>query len=152
MARKRLEVEAFLAKCDEQAEKYHKHKLSQLRDKGQPLLAEINELKGKKPLNPFKTKAWQEQLDNKIEQYDKIKSVHNDIKDKGVTAEDRQAVYTIAYKRNPKAYDSIHAMNKEVRAYDKEQAQHELEQRQAQLAEVREQREVTKTVDRGIEP
>ena len=43
-------------------------------------------------------------------------------------------------------------MNKEVRAYDKEQAQHELEQRQAQLAEVREQREVTKTVDRGIEP
>ena len=152
MAQKRLEVEAFLAKCDEQAEKYHKHKLSQLRDKGQPLLAEINELKGKKPLNPFKTKAWQEQLDNKIEQYDKIKSVHNDIKDKGVTAEDRQAVYTIAYKRNPKAYDSIHAMNKEVRAYDKEQAQHELEQRQAQLAEVREQREVTKTVDRGIEP
>ena len=74
MAQKRLEVEAFLAKCDEQAEKYHKHKLSQLRDKGQPLLAEINELKGKKPLNPFKTKAWQEQLDNKIEQYDKIKA------------------------------------------------------------------------------
>lgn len=151
MAQKRLKVQAFLAKCDEQAEKYHKHKLSQLRDKAQPLLAEINNLKDKKPLNPFKTKAWQEQLDNKIEQYDKIKSVHDDIKDKGVTAEDRQAVYTIAYKRNPKAYDSIHAMNKEVRTYDKEQAQHELEQRQAQLAEVREQREITKIVDRGME-
>ncbi|MGP5408418.1 MobQ family relaxase [Psychrobacter celer] len=151
MAQKRLKVQAFLAKCDEQAEKYHKHKLSQLRDKAQPLLAEISNLKDKKPLNPFKTKAWQEQLDNKIEQYDKIKSVHDDIKDKGVTAEDRQAVYTIAYKRNPKAYDSIHAMNKEVRTYDKEQAQHELEQRQAQLAEVREQREITKIVDRGME-
>lgn len=149
MAQKRLEVEAFLAKCDEQAEKYHKHKLSQLRDKGQPLLAEINELKGKKPRNPFKTKAWQDQLDNKVEQYDKIKSVHNDIKDKGVTAEDRQAVYTIAYKRNPEAYDSIHAMNKEVRAYDKEQARHELEQRQAQLAELREQRQITKGIEKG---
>lgn len=150
MVQKRLEVQAFLSKCDEQAEKYHKHKLSQLRDKAQPLLAKINDLKDKKPLNPFKTKVWQEQLDNKIEQYDKIKSVHNEVKDKGVTAEDRQAVYAIAYKRNPKAYDSIHAMNKEVRLYDKEQAQHELEQRQAQLAEVREQREVTKTVDRGM--
>lgn len=151
MAQKRLEVQAFLAKCDEQAEKYHRHKLSQLRDKAQPLLAEINELKGKKPLNPFKTKAWQEQLDNKIEQYDKIKSVHNEMKDKGVTAEDRQAVYAVAYKRNPEAYDSIHTMNKEVRAYDREQAQHELEQRQAQFAEVREQREVTKSIGRGID-
>jgi hypothetical protein len=149
MAQKRLEVEAFLAKCDEQAEKYHKHKLSQLRDKGQPMLSEINELRDNKPFNPFKTKAWQEKLDNKIEQYDKIKSVHNDMKDKGVTTEDRQAIYAVAYKRNSEAYDNVQAMNKEVKAYDEEQSQHELEQRQAQLAESREQKQITKGIDKG---
>ena len=71
--RKRQLLQDFDKGMSEKAEEIHKHELKELRDKAKPMLQEINKLRDNKPLNPFKTKAWKQDLDKNLEQYNKLK-------------------------------------------------------------------------------
>lgn len=150
IAEKRLLVKDFVRRCKEVAEQTHRSQLDALKAKAKPMYAEIEQLKDSKPKNPFKVKAWQAELDKKIEQYNRIKLSFSDLKDQGVTAELMQAVYATAHRRNPIEYNNISAMQEEVAVYEQEQVKVLREQRQQQLA-LQKQEVQLDVVDKGIE-
>ena len=148
---KRQQVQAFRALCQEKAEQYHKSQLQEIRDKGKPLFAEIEQMKNSKPLNPLKRNEWRENLDKKIEEHNKLKATHDEMKAKGVTPKDLEAIYAVAYKRNPEAYDKIHEMSKEIAEYDAQQAELERQQRQAEIEQRRADRQQNRGADKGMD-
>ena len=119
------------------AEKEHKSQLNALKAQAKPIYAEIERLKDNEPWNPFKTKAWQAELDKKVAQHNDIKALFDDLKDQGVTAELIQAVHADEHRRNSVEYNNISDMEDEVAAYD-------------QVKVLREQRQ-KEIVDKGME-
>ena len=138
--RKRQAVQQFEQKTADMAEKIHKYELQELRATAKPLLAEIEQMRDNKPLNPFKHKAWQQGLDEKLEQYNKIKANHDSKKANGVTAEHRQTAYALYYKNAPDTYDQIREFSQEISEYDAQQAEIERQQRLAELEQRRQER------------
>ena len=151
--KKRLMVKGFVQRCKEMAEQTHRSQLDALKAQAKPMYAEIERLKDNEPWNPFKTKAWQAELDRKVAQYNEIKSSFDDLKNQGVTKELIQAVHADEHRRNPTVYKNISDMEDEVAAYDKKQAELIREQRQQQLVLRRQQRKEVKVdeADKGIE-
>ena len=153
IAKKRLIVNDFVHQWKEMAKQAHRRQLDALQAQAKPIYAEIERLKDNEPWNPFKTKAWQAELDKKIAQHNEIKSSFDDLKNQGVTKELIQAVHADEYSRNPMQYQNISAMEDEIMAYDQEQIEVLREQRQQQLVLQRQQRQemsVGKT-DKGID-
>ena len=153
IAKKRLIVNDFVHQWKEMAKQAHRRQLDALQAQAKPIYAEIERLKDNEPWNPFKTKAWQAELDKKIAQHNEIKSSFDDLKIQGVTKELIQAVHADEYSRNPMQYQNISAMEDEIMAYDQEQIEVLREQRQQQLVLQRQQRQemsVGKT-DKGID-
>ena len=151
---KRQLVDQFIRNCKQRAEDFHKYKLEQLREKAKPLFKEIEQIRDSKPLNPFKVKAWQKNLDEKLEQYNKIKNLHDEMKATGVTEDDRNAVYAKIYQDNPEGYHKIERFSKEVSEYDAQQAELERQQRLAELEQrrlERQERQAERGNDRGME-
>ena len=130
IAEKRLLVKDFVQRCKEIAKQTHRSQLEALKAQAKPIYAEIERLKDNEPWNPFKTKAWQAELDKKVAQHNDIKSSFDDLKSQGVTKEFIQAVHADEHRRNPTEYQSISAMEDEIMAYDEEQVKVLREQRQ----------------------
>ena len=130
IAKKRLMVKDFVRRCKEVAEQTHGSQLDALKAQAKPMYAEIERLKDNEPWNPFKTKAWQAELDKKVAQYNEIKSSFDDLKSQGVTTELIKEVHADKHRRNPTEYQSISTMEDEVAAYDQEQVKVLREQRQ----------------------
>ena len=149
IAEKRLMVKDFVRRCKEVAEQKHRSQLDALKAQAKPIYAEIERLKDSEPWNPFKTKAWQAELDKKVAQYNEIKSSFDDLKNQGVTKELIQAVHAEEHRRNPTKYQSISAMEDEVAAYDQEQIEVLREHRQLLLAMQRQEITVNVT-DKGV--
>ena len=150
IAKKRLKVKDFVQRCKELAQQAHRSQLDALKAQAKPIYAEIERLKDNEPWNPFKTKAWQAELDKKVAQYNDIKSSFDDLKSKGVTKELVQAVHADEHRRNPTEYKNISDMEDEIIAYDQEQVEALRGQRQQQLALKRQEVKVAKA-DKGIE-
>jgi len=132
IAEKRLMVKDFVRRCKEIAQQAHRSQLEALKAQGEPIYAEIQRLKHNEPWNPFKTKAWQAELDKKVAQHNNIESSFDDLKSKGVTKELIQAVHADEHRKNPVEYNNISAMEDEVAAYDQERVEVLREQRQQQ--------------------
>lgn len=150
IAEKRLLVKGFVQRCKEVAQQAHRSQLDALKAQAKPIYAEIERLKDNEPWNPFKTKAWQAELDKKVAQYNNIKSSFDDLKSQGVTKELIQAVHAEEHHRNPTEYQSISALEDEIMAYEQEQVEALREQRQQQLALQRQEVTVEKA-DKGME-
>lgn len=150
IAEKRLMVKDFVQRCKEIAEQTHRSQLDALKAQAKPIYAEIERIKDNEPWNPFKTKAWQAELDKKVAQYNEIKSSFDDLKSQGVTKELIQAVHAEEHRRNPVGYKAISDMEDEVAAYDQEQVEVLRVQRQQQAALKRQEVIVHKT-DKGME-
>lgn len=150
IAEKRLMVKDFVQRCKETAKQTHRRQLDALKAQAKPMYAEIERLKDSEPWNPFKTKAWQAELDKKVAQYNDIKSSFDNLKDQGVTAELIQAVHAEEHRRNPTEYKNISDMEDEIVAYDQEQIEVLREERQQQLALQRQEVTVDKA-DKGME-
>ncbi len=146
--RKRQLLRDFDKGITGKADEMHKHELKELREKAKPMLQEINKLRDNKPLNPFKTKAWQQDLDKNLEQYNKLKTAHDTKKDIGVTPEHKEIARALYYNAFPDKYDQLYEIQKDVNSYDQQQEQQELQQRQAELAQRRQDRDVQQA-DRG---
>lgn len=144
ISEKRKLLTSFHNHIDQQAEKLLKDKLKGIREQAKPQLNEIQELRDNKPLNPFKTKAWQEKLDNKIEQYNKVKNHHDQLKTQGVTKELRRDAIKNYYLERPEAYDAIVNIQEELKQHDHDQ---QLEQQRSQQQEVR----INRRSDKGME-
>lgn len=144
ISEKRKLLTSFHNHIDQQAEKLLKDKLKGIREQAKPQLNEIQELRDNKPLNPFKTKAWQEKLDNKIEQYNKVKNHHDQLKTQGVTKELRRDAIKNYYLKRPEAYDAIVNIQEELKQHDHDQ---QLEQQRSQQQEVR----ISRRSDKGME-
>lgn len=153
IAEKRLLVKDFVQRCKEVAQKAHRSQLDALQAQAKPIYAEIERLKDNEPWNPFKTKAWQAELDNKVAQYNEVKSSFDDLKNQGVTAELIRAVHADEHRKNPTEYQSISAMEDEIMAHDQEQVEVLREQRQQQLVLQRQQRQEMKVdeMDKDID-
>ena len=151
IAKKRLMVKDFVQRCKEVAQEAHRSQLDTLQAQAKPIYAEIERLKDNEPWNPFKTKAWQAELDKKVAQYNEIKSSFDDLKSQGVTKELIQAVHADEHRRNPTEYNNISAMEDEVTAYDQEQVEVLREQRQLLLALQRQEARITRSADKGID-
>ena len=147
IAEKRLMVHDFVQYCEKMAHAVYHSRLKALREQAKPIYAEITRLKDSKPLNPFKTKSWQAQLDDSVAQYDKVRRNITNMKSLGVTPEIKEAVYKTAQRRNPERYNEICDMEREIVAYDKKQLETAKQQRLEQLALQRKE----DRVDRGIE-
>ena len=145
---KRQILQRFDKGITEKAEEILNHELKTLRDKAKPLLKELNQIRDNKPLNPFKIKAWQQELDKNLEQYSKIKSAHDTKKQKGVTPEHKEIARTLYHQAFPDKYNRLYEIQQEVKAFDQHQAQQELQQRQAELAQRRQERQAQRA-DRG---
>ena len=150
IAEKRLLVKDFVQRCKEVAQQAHRSQLDALKAQAKPMYAEIERLKDNEPWNPFKTKAWQAELDKKVAQYNDIKSSFDDLKSHGVTKELIQAVYAEEHRKNPTEYQSISAMEDEIMAYEQDQIEVLREQRQQQVALQRQEVTVDKA-DKGME-
>ena len=150
IAEKRLLVEGFVQRSQEMAKQAHRSQLDALQAQAKPIYAEIERLKDNEPWNPFKTKAWQAELDKKVAQHNDIKSTFDDLKNQGVTTELIQAVHAEEHRRNPTEYQSISAMEDEVIAYEQEQIEVLREQRQQQLVLKRQEVKVAKA-DKDIQ-
>ena len=150
IAEKRLRVKDFVRRCKEVAEQKHRSQLDALKAQAKPMYAEIERLKDNEPWNPFKTKAWQAELDKKVAQYNEIKSSFDDLKSQGVTKELIQAVHAEEHRRNPTQYQRISVMEDEVAAYDQEQIELLREQRQQELKLQRQEKKIGIT-DKGME-
>lgn len=150
IAKKRRMVKDFVQQCKEMAEQTHRSQLDALKAQAKSIYTEIERLKDNEPWNPFKTKAWQAELDKKVAQYSEIKSSFDDLKYQGVTKELIQAVYAEEHRRNPKKYQSISAMEDEIMGYDQEQIEVLREQRQLLLA-LQRQEVIADKPDKGIE-
>ena len=135
-------VKDFVQRCKELAQQAHRSQLEALKAQAKPIYAEIERLKDSEPWNPFKTKAWQAELDKKVAQHNDIKSSFDDLKIQGVTKELIQAVHAEEHRRNPTEYQSISAMEDEIVAYDQEQVE--------VLREQRQEREI-KRLDKGMD-
>lgn len=146
--RKRQLLQDFDKEMNEEAEEIHKHQLKELKYKGEPMLQEINKLKDNKPLNPFKVKAWKQKLDKDVEEYNKLKTAHDTMKDNGATEEHKNAAKTFYYQASPDKYNQLRDIQKDVESYDQQQEQQALQQRQAELAQRRQDREVQQA-DKG---
>lgn len=118
---KRQILKRFNQKIDEIALQLHQHDLKELRDRAKPLLKEINNFRDDKPLNPFKTKAWQQELDKKLNHYSKIKTEHDTKKASGVTKDQKSSAYDIYYHNRPEAYQEIRDMSLEIQEFDRQQ-------------------------------
>lgn len=149
IAEKRLMVKGFVQRCKEMAEQIHRSKLDALKAQAKPMYAEIERLKDNEPWNPFKTKAWQAELDRKVAQYNEIKSSFDDLKSQSVTKELIQAIHADEHLRNPAEYQSISAMEDEIMAYEQEQIEVLREQRQLLLALQRLEVKVD-VIDKGV--
>ena len=134
IAEKRLMVHQFVQYCEKMAQAVYHSRLKALREQAKPLYAEMTRLKENKPRNPFKTKAWQAQLDGSVEQYDKVRRNITNMKSLGVTPEIKQDVYRAAHHKSPERYNEIRVMEEEVAAYDKEQIETVRQQRLEKLA------------------
>ena len=132
IAEKRRLVKHLVQRCKEVAEQAHRSQLDALKAQAKPIYTEIERLKDNEPWNPFKTKAWQAELDKKVAQHNNIESSFDDLKSQGVTKELIQAVHADEHRRNPVEYNNISAMEDEVAAYDQEQVEVLREQRQQQ--------------------
>ena len=150
IAEKRLMVKDFVQRCKEVAQQAHRSQLDALQAQAKPIYAEIERLKDNEPWNPFKTKAWQAELDKKVAQHNDIKSSFDGLKVQGVTKELIQAVHAEEHRRNPEGYKAISDLEDEVATYDHEQVKVLREQRQQQVALKRQEVTVDKA-DKGIE-
>lgn len=148
IAKKRLMVKDFVQRCKEMAEQIHRSQLEALKAQAKPIYAEIERLKDNEPWNPFKTKAWQAELDKKAAQHNDIKSLFDDLISQGVTSELVQAVHAEEHHRNPVEYKSISDMEDEIAAYDQEQVNVLREQRQQQLELKRQDVRVDQDIER----
>ena len=146
--RKRQLLQDFDREMSEKAEEMHKHELKELRDKGEPMLQDINQLQDNKPINPFKVKAWQQKLDKDVEQYNKLQTAHNTMRDNGATQEHKKTAQALYYQAFPDKYNQLRDIQKDVDSYDRQQEQQERQQRQAELAQRQQDREVQRA-DRG---
>lgn len=147
IAEKRLLVKDFVQRCKEVAQQAHRSQLDALKAQAKPIYAEIERLKDNEPWNPFKTKAWQAELDKKVAQYNEVKSSFDDMKAQGVTAELIMSAHATVYHDNPTEYEGILATQNEVRIYEQEQTERQREKRQQQLKSKNQK----VTIDKGIE-
>ena len=150
IAEKRLMVKDFVQRCKEVAEQTHRSQLDALKAQAKPMYAEIERLKDNEPWNPFKTKAWQADLDKKVAQYNKIKSSFDDLKSQGVTPELIQKIHAEEHRRNPTEYQSISSMEDEIMEYEQDQIEVLRGQRQQQVALQRSEVKVD-VVDKGVD-
>lgn len=150
IAEKRLIVKDFVQRCKEVAQQTHRSQLDTLKAQAKPIYAEIERLKDNEPWNPFKTKAWQADLDKKVAQYNKIKSSFDDLKSQGVTPELIQKIHAEEHRRNPTEYQSISSMEDEIMEYEQDQIEVLRGQRQQQVALQRSEVKVD-VVDKGVD-
>ena len=133
---KRKLLKSFHQHTDQEAEKLLKAELKQLREQAKPQLDKINQLRDNKPftLNPLKIKAWQQDIDKRVEQYNKIKAKHDQLKANGVTKEHRTQAMRDYYLERPEAYDTIVDIQKQLKEHDQQQQQREQEQQRVRVA------------------
>nr|WP_181718267.1 MobQ family relaxase [Psychrobacter sp.]QJS05080.1 nickase, mobilization protein MobL-like [Psychrobacter sp.] len=148
IAEKRLMVHEFVQYCEKMAQAVYHSRLQALQEQAKPIYAEMTRLKNNKPKNPFKTKAWQAQLDDSVAQHDKVRRDLNNMTSLGVTPEIKQDVYRAAHRKNPERYNEIRVMEEEVAAYDKAQVETVRQQRLEQLALQKQEVRVDR-VDKG---
>lgn len=147
---KRVLLKSFNNHIDQEAEKLLNKKLAEIREYAKPRLAEIEKIKDEEPLF-FGKKQWQQKLDNKVNQYNKIKEQYDQMKAQGVTKDIRNDALRNYYLERPDAYDSMRDIQQELNAYNKQQAELERQQRMAELEQRRAEREAQRGDDRGME-
>lgn len=118
---KRRLLKSFHKHIDQEAEKLLKVQLKQIREQAKPQLDKINQLRDSKPFNPFKIKAWQQDIDKRVEQYNKVKAQHDQLKANGVTKEHRTQAMRDYYLERPEAYDTIVDIQKQLKEHDRQQ-------------------------------
>lgn len=121
ISEKRNLLRSFNQHIDQEAEKLLKSELKQIREQAKPQLDKINQLRDSKPFNPFKVKAWQQDIDKRVEQYNKIKAHHDQLKANGVTKEYRTQAMRDYYLERPEAYDTIVDIQKQLKEHDQQQ-------------------------------
>lgn len=125
---KRRLLKSFHKHIDQEAEKLLNAKLAEVREYAKPRLAEIEKIKSEEPLF-FGKKEWQQKLESKVNQYNKIKAHHDQLKANGVTKEHRTQAMRDYYLERPEAYNSIVDIQKELKEYDQQQQQQQEYQR-----------------------
>lgn len=147
---KRQLLKSFHKHIDQKAEALLSDQLKQIRENAKPRLAEIEKIKAEKPAFLGK-KQWQQKLDSKVEQYQKIKEHHDSIKAQGVTKEIRTDAMRAYYLERPEAYDAIVDVQQQLKEHDQleqQQRQAEIEQRQQERSAQRADRSNDKGIDR----
>lgn len=119
---KRQKLNSFQKMIVETAKKIHAKELQDIREQAKPMLEDINKHRDNKPLNPFKIKAWQQTLDKKLSDYNKLKTQHDTSKASGYGDEHKQKAYAHAYLVNPAQYELAEKWQEEIKEYDKDQA------------------------------
>ena len=134
ISEKRNLLRSFNQHIDQEAEKLLKSELKQIREQAKPQLDKINQLRDSKPFNPFKVKAWQQDIDKRVEQYNKIKAHHDQLKTQGVTKELRRDAMRNYYLERPEAYDTLVDIQQQLKEHDQQQQQREQEQQRVRVA------------------
>lgn len=117
---KRKLLKSFHQHIDQEAEKLLNAKLAEVRAYAKPRLAEIEKIKSEEPLF-FGKKEWQQKLDSKVNQYNKIKAHHDQLKANGVTKEHREQAMRDYYLERPEAYDAMVDIQKQLKEHDQQQ-------------------------------
>lgn len=119
---KRRKLNSFQKIIVETAKKIHAKELQDIREQAKPMLADINQHRDNKPINPFKVKAWKQTLDKKLSDYNKLKTQHDTSQASGYSDEHKQKAYTHVYHANPAQYELAEQWQEEIKQYDKDQA------------------------------
>lgn len=131
---KRRLLKSFHNHIDQEAEKLLNAQLKQIREQAKPQLDKINQLRDNKPFNPFKVKVWQQDIDKRVEQYNKIKAHHDQLKANGITKEHRTQAMRDYYLERPEAYDTLVDIQQQLKEHDQQQQQREQEQQRVRVA------------------
>lgn len=126
---KKMAVRLFETKVRALAEKIHtqeletiKNKMAEYMDLSKKTLKEIETLRENKPFNPFKIKAWKQELTDAINKhdngikasYDNLKLDYQRIKNSGVTHEHWQKADAQMYQIDKNAYQKIKEFHAEI--------------------------------------
>lgn len=129
---KKNALSAFNAKIKFLAEQIHQNELKTMsstldeyKAMSKKLLEQIEVHKNNKPLNPFKTKAWQQELNALVKHDDEIKSRHaklkNDfelVQNRGVAYEHYEKAHQHMRQKYPDSYQKMIELQREIKEQD----------------------------------